>query len=459
MRAHLFVLRSALFGSVASVALSGAAHAEMASEGLECGAQVCHARMTAAEVLEHAQKLIAARDFGQAAPLLAALENAPEYKMERQFLSGYSAIETGNLDIAVKEFRAALVNHPEQTRIRLELARALMLQGKTASADHHFRLAGRDGDLPEDVLRTIRTSRSILRNQREWNFNLDFGLAPDTNITNGTTATTVDANFGSQTLPLTLSPEARVKSGTGQTASASASARIGLFGDTKIVIDGDVHAVNYKHKSFDDFTGQFALGPAFSLTDDATLTVQALGNQRYYGGKRASTAFGGRTNFQLNIDNGRRLGISLDARHNSSGFSQSYSGWQMGAYATYEQVIARRFIGSASIFGRRDALRSAIYSSKEAGLNLGIGGELPHGLTAGISGGASKAIFDAPFSIFSTQPRRDLKLSARINVGLRQMRWLGFSPSVTYSYTKTASSLALYDSKRHRVAFTFACYF
>ena len=151
--------------------------------------------------------------------------------------------------------------------------------------------------------------------------------------------------------------------------------------------------------------------------------------------------------------------MSLDARHTASGFAQSYSGWQMGAYATYEQVIARRFIGSASIFGRRDALRSAIYSSNEAGVNLGIGGELPHGITAGISGGVSKAIFDAPFSIFSTQPRRDLKLSARINVGLRQMRWLGFSPSVTYSYTKTASSLALYDSKRHRVAFTFARYF
>jgi outer membrane protein len=452
-------LRYVLLGSAASICFANAAHAEMPSDDLNCGAQVCHARMTAAELLENAQHLVAERRFSEAAPMIAALENAPQYAMERQFLAGYSAIETGDLDGGIKQFRAALVNHPEQTRIRLELARALMLQGKTASADHHFRLAGKDSDLPEDVLRTIRTSRGILRNQRQWSFNLDFGLAPDTNITNGTSATTVDANFGPLTIPLTLSGSARQKSGTGQTFSTNGSARIGLFGDHKLVIDGDIAGVNYKGKSFDDFTGQLAIGPAFQLSDDASLTVQALGNQRYYGGSRASTGLGGRASFQLNIDNARRVGVSLDARHTNSGFSSSYSGWQIGSYATFEQVISRRFIGSASLFGRRDALKSGVYASREFGANLGIGGELPHGITAGISGGLSKAVFDKPFSIFSTQPRRDLRLSARMNVGLRQMRWLGFSPAVTYSFTKSASSLPLYDSSRHRVAFTFARYF
>ena len=128
--------------------------------------------------------------------------------MQRQFLSGDTAVETGDLAGAVKIFRAALVNHPDQTRIRLELARALMLQGKTASADHHFRLAGQDRGLPEEVLQNIRVSRGILRSQRQWSFNLDLGFAPDSNISNGTNATTIDANFGNQTVPLTLSQQA-----------------------------------------------------------------------------------------------------------------------------------------------------------------------------------------------------------------------------------------------------------
>ena len=131
----------------------------------------------------------------------------------------------------------------------------------------------------------------------------------------------------------------------------------------------------------------------------------------------------------------------------------------MGAYATYERVIARRFIASASLFGRRDALKSSVYSNSEYGVNLGLGGELPHGITAGVSAGLSRAVFDKPLAIFSTSPRHDMRFNARATIGLRSLRWLGFSPSITYSYSKSASSLSLYDSKRSRIAFAFARYF
>ena len=435
------------------------AETEAAVSAPECPDGVCHVQLTAAQLLNTAERLVADRKFGEAAPMIAALEHAPQFAMERQFLAGYSAAETGDLKTAVKEFRAALVNHPEQTRIRLELARALMLQGKGDSADHHFRLAGQDKGLPEDIQRTIHASRSILRDQRQWSFNLDVGLAPDSNITNGTSATTIDANFGGQTVPLTLSPEARKQSGTGQTFGLSGRYSFGIFGNTKLAIDADGQGINHKGGAYDDFNGQLAVGPQFQLTDRSSLTVQAIGNQRYFGGKRASTGFGMRTSYQLNLDPAQRLGLSLDARHNASGFADSYSGWSLGANATYERVIARRFIASASLFGRRELLKSASYSSGEFGANIGIGGELPLGITAGISAGVSRAIFDAPLAIFSSSPRANTRLNARVNLGLRSLRILGFSPALTYSFSKSASSVALYQSKRSRLAFTLAHYF
>jgi hypothetical protein len=449
-----------LLAGCAALATPMAAHAELATaDATPCVNGVCKVRLTSAQLLKRAEMLIAQHRFTEAAPLLAALENAPDLGMERQFLTGYSAIETGDVDGAIKAFRAALVNHPEQTRIRLELARALMMKGKTASAEHHFRLAGQDKNLPEDILRFVRASRSILRNQRQWTFNVDLGLAPDTNISNGTSATTIDANFGNQIIPLALSSDARKQSGTGETFGVSGSVRLGLHKQTHLLIEGDVQGVNYAGKSYDDYGGQLAIGPVFQLGEEKRLTLQALGSQRYYGGHRAATGLGGRANLQISLDEKQRIGFSLDARHSDSGFSASYSGWQLGAYASYERVIGHAFIASASLFARRDALASADYSDVEFGANLGIGGELPHGINAGISAGVSRAAFDAPLALFSNSARQDWRLNARINVGLRSLRWLGFSPSISYAITRNASSLPLYDSARQRLTFNFAHYF
>ncbi len=74
------ILRQMLLGSAVSLCLASGARAEIADD-LNCGAQVCHARLTAAELLAHAEQLVAERRFAEAAPMLAALENVPQYTM------------------------------------------------------------------------------------------------------------------------------------------------------------------------------------------------------------------------------------------------------------------------------------------------------------------------------------------------------------------------------------------
>jgi hypothetical protein len=44
-------------------------------------------------------------------------------------------------------------------------------------------------------------------------------------------------------------------------------------------------------------------------------------------------------------------------------------------------------------------------------------------------------------------------------MGLRSVRVLGFSPSVTYSFARNASNIGLYDTTRHRFQFELARYF
>jgi outer membrane protein len=419
----------------------------------------CSIRMTASQLLSKAEQLVSEHRFEEAAPLLAALENAPQLAMERDFLIGYSQIEKGQHQSAIKTFRRILADHPEQTRVRMELGRALMMSGKSLSAEHHFRLAAQDKSLPEDVARTVRATRNVLRQADHDSYSLDVGIAPDSNITNGTNADTVDISLGPIQVPLTLDEGARKKSGTGHFVSFAGSKRIGLKGETRLLIDTSSQATNYAGKSFDDIALELAAGPERDIGSDTRLSVQAIGSQRWYGGRSAATAYGVRAGLQTELSDTRRLGVALDARRTQSGFADAYSGWQFGGYASVEQVVSRRFIASATVFGRRDSLKAGSFANTEFGGNLGIGGELPLGLNASLSAGASRALYDQPLQFLSPEARQDWRLNARVNLGVRALRVAGFSPSVSYSYSQSLSSLLLYDSKRSRLRFALARYF
>ena len=425
----------------------------------QCDGDSCELRASGQALLAAADRLVAQGRYDEARPLLAALENSPELSMETNFLKGYVAAETGDLAAAVSLFREVLETHPEQTRVRLELGRALMLSGQTSSADHHFRLAEQDDNLPEEVAAMIRTVRGLIRNRRGWHFNVDFGLAPDTNINNATSTQSVDIVAGGVTYPVELADSSRARSGVGQTLGFSGGIKLGLGSDVALALDGSTRFNNYAGGDFDDLSGTFAIGPEFSFNDRSRLTVQAFTGQRFYGWDNAQTSFGLRADFQRTLNRGARLGLAIDGRRVISGFGDRFSGWQAGVYGTYEQVLNRSMLASATLFARTDRLASDAYSNVELGARLGIGGELPFGINAGISGGVSRAMYDAPLALFSSEPRNDWRLDGSVQIGLRSIRVLGFSPSITYSYSRTDSSVSLYRADRHRFQFGLARYF
>lgn len=424
-----------------------------------CANGVCAIRFTPQQLLAQASMLVQARRFDEAKPLVTALGQAPGLAMESHFLAGYIAVETGDVDTAIDQFRASLAVDPKQTRVRLELARALMMKRKDGSAAYHFRLAAQDNALTPEIRATIQSQQGLLRDRRPWRVTTEFGLAPDTNITNGTRAETIDLIVGNQALPLTLDERARQRSGLGQTARFSAGYRFGLGERGALLIDGDAQGVNYEGITADDYTVQLAAGPEFRPSEGLAISLQGLGLRRWYGGMTAVTQFGVRLAAERTLDSAQRIGLTLDARRSESAFQDTYSGWNLSLYATYERVIARSLIASASLFARTDRLNERAYSSDEFGLSAGIGGELTHGINAGLVGTASRAMFGAPLLSLSTEPRGDWRLSGRIYAGLRSVRFLGFSPSVSYTYMLNASSLPLYEASRSRFTFNVARYF
>jgi len=421
-----------------------------------CDGARCAVTLTAPELLEAAERLVLASRYVEAGPLVAALANAPGYEMERRFLEGYIAVETGDPAAAAAKFRSILSKRPELVRVRLELARALAMIWRDSAADYHFRLA-EEAELPPEIERTIYASRSLIRDRKPWELDVSLGLAPDTNINGATADRSVDVNVGGATLPLELDRDARRRSGVGQTGSVFGAYRFGSGEGLRWRVEAETRAVNYAGAVADDIFAAAAAGPEWR-SGETRLSLAATAARRWYGGGVAQALHGGRLSLQRNLSAGARVGAQLDARRVESEIDPAYDGWSLAANAAYERVVRRSMVASVSAFARREPLRLAAYSSSELGVAAGIGGELPFGVNGGLSLSGSRAVYDAALPIFD-ETRREWRTSARLYAGLRSLRFAGFSPSVAYTYAGGFSTVGLYDVDRHRVEFQLARYF
>lgn len=424
-----------------------------------CAAATCIARLTPEQLLAEAERLVLAGRFADARPMLGALAQVAELRMETRFLNGLIAAAEGDHESAARFYRAILADDPSQTRVRLELARAMLAMGKTASADRQFRIAGQDQDIPTDVARTIRAVRDVIRQKRSWRLDVDFSLVPDSNINNATDRDTVEVLWGDTPIPLTLDEDARAKSGTGQNATVSAGLRLPVTPEVSALVDLDTSATNYSGADYDDHIVQLAAGPEFRLSEASSLSVEAVGAQRWYGGDLVSRQGGAKLGFQTRLSDVERIGVQVDARKTEARFDTDYSGWQVAGYATYERAVAKTVVVSGGAFARRDSLNAAPYSNTELGVIAGVGGELPYGISFGLSGTVSHAAYDERLAFFSIDPREDWRYSARATLGNRKIELFGFSPQVSVSYTRTDSSIAYYSNDRLRFRIGIARYF
>ncbi|MCM8729933.1 surface lipoprotein assembly modifier [Hephaestia sp. GCM10023244] len=425
----------------------------------ECEDGTCRIQLTPQQLQAAAERLVRARKFEEAKPLVAALRQAPGFTMQSRFLTGYIAAETGHPDEAAEHYRAILNDDPGQTGVRLALAKAMLALHKPGDADRQFKIAEQDQDLPPEVLRTIRTVRDTIRAQRPWQIDISVGLAPDTNINNATSLDTIRVNLGNDSIPLTLDDRARAKSGIGQTAQISGRLRLPAANRLSILADLDANGTNYAGADYDDYVAQLAAGVEYALTPQTHASIEAVGAHRWYGGDAVSRQIGTRLGLQTTLSPSRRVGVQLDLRRTEALFDDRYSGWQGGVYATYEQALAPTLLVSAGPFVRRDWLNDRAYSNTETGANIGIGGAMPLGINFGLRVGASRAVYDAPVVFFDVNPRRDWRLVARATLGNRKIRLLGLSPQIGFSWTRIDSTIGFYDATRGRFEITLARYF
>ena len=451
--------RVGLASAMALAATIFAHSADAQSTPLDCDGATCRVRLTPDQLEAAAERLIKARRYAEARPLIEALKQAPGYLMKSRFLAGYVAEQNGEFDKAADYYRAILADDPRQTGVRLELAKTMLALHQPQAADRQFKIAAQDDQLPPEVLRTIRKVRDTIRASRPWQIDVSFGLAPDSNINSATSADSITVLFAGTPIPIELDDKARARSGVGETGQVSARLRLPVAGKLAMLVDLDAVGTNYSGNDFDDYTIQGATGADYAVSDRTSVSLEGVVAQRWFGGSLVSRQVGVKGGAQRVIDTKRQIGVQIDLRHTQALFNHGYDGWQGGLYATYEQALSPALVASVSPFVRHDWLREKAYSDTEIGANAGIGGELPMGLDFGLSAGASRAVYDAPIAFFDPAPRKDWRFVARATLGDRKIRVLGLSPQIGWSFTRIDSTIGLYDSTRSRFEFTLARYF
>ncbi len=445
--------------ALAVAALVCATAPALAAPEQRCADGICRVTLTPPQLLAAAERLIGEQRYAEAMPLVEALRLAPGYKLQTTFLGGLIAARTGDHARAADQFMAILADDPRQTRVRLELAQALIALKKTASADRQLRIAQQDADLPQQIARTIRTVRDTIRSGRAWRLDFNVGFAPDTNINNATAARSITVLLGDGAYEAELDDAAQARSGVGQVAQLSTGLRLPIGKQLSALAELDANGTNYGGSRFDDYAVQAAAGGEYRLTPTTSASLEGVYARRWYGGRATTEQIGARTGGQTVLGTRDRFGYQIDLRHVRAYFDRGYDGWQGGVYATLEHALTRTVVVSAGPFVRREWLREQAFSATEVGGNIGAGGELRYGFNVGASLGLSRAVFDAPLPIFDLDARRDTRLVVRTTLGNRKIRVLGFSPQLNWTYNRIDSSLPLYAIDRSRFEITLARYF
>ncbi len=405
--------------------------------------------LSAQDVIAIAGKLVDVGKYDDALVLLGRLEADGVGGVERDYLDGMIALARKDFPRAEAMFRKILAGDPSLVRVRLELARTLFLEKKDEEADYHFRLAIAQKPQPQ-VIANIARFREAIRARRAWRFNLNFGIAPDSNINSATDKDRVDI-LG---LPFQLDPSAKARSGTGIIAGGDASIRLFRGSKLPLYLGAYGRMVRYADHDLDDIYVGGEAGPEIKLVG-GRLRAAVTGLNRWYGGKQLVTSLGGRLNFDKVIDGKWGLEASLAVRNNAYARRSDVDGWDMEASATANRALGPSTLGFSYASVQRSIAQDPGNSFWSGRIGAGVLKEIGWGLRPQISIEAGRQVNDAPLALFG-KTRRDWRLQASASIYKRDWNVAGFAPSLRVTWSRSFSTISLYDQKRLRAEFGIA---
>ncbi|RYD27719.1 MAG: hypothetical protein EOP89_04150 [Lysobacteraceae bacterium] len=222
----------------------------------------------------------------EALKLYDALSHDPdvEVRSEALFRKGQLLASRQRWREAALAYRRILDGKPGASRVRLELAMVLARLGDEIGARRQLRLAQAAG-LPADVAVQVAQFSRALRSPKRFGGSFELTLAPDTNVSRGTQARTLDTVIA----PLLLDRDAREKSGLGLRMRVSGFAKQPITDRVSLIARTTGSADVYRGGSTNDVLASALLGAEWRGARDQLGVTYGIAKRWYAGRAFADT--------------------------------------------------------------------------------------------------------------------------------------------------------------------------
>jgi hypothetical protein len=417
---------------------------------LPAQAEQIERNLSAVDLFRIAGQAQAAGRTADAEALYSALEHDPdaEIRAEARFRHGMMLAALKRNREAAVLFRALLDEEPAATRVRLELARVLAAMGDEGAARRELRQAEAAG-LPPDVALVVDQFANALRSSRRVGGSVGLALAPDSNINRATSARTLDTVIA----PLTLSEDARERSGLGLQGSAQAYLRLPLGSGLAVVPRLSGQGDLYRQSQFDDVSGSALLGLEWRLGKER-IGPSVGQTWRWYGG-----ALYARTQ-TVTLDwihpAGERAQLEVRASAARARYVKNpLQDGQLYAWsASYERALTPSLGVGFTLDGGRQTARDPGYATWSGGASVLAWRDVGRTSLFG-SAGLHRLEGDARLFLFPER-RREWLYQASLGATFRTIQWHGFAPVLRLTWEQNRSTVGLYDYRRIATTFGIA---
>lgn len=383
----------------------------------------------------------------EAAQVYHALESDPDsaVRSEARFRMAKLLAAEGRTKEAAVLLRHVIDDYPEAAPPRLELIALLQQIGDEGTALRELRSIG-TLDLPLNVARLVDRMSASLRASRPFSFQLEVGLAPDTNINQATTSDALGTVFGD----FTFDNNAKARSGVGGTVRAFVQGRMGLTSNLALKAHGSLNANLYRHADFNNIALELAAGPEFHLGPARFVTEIGVG-QQWYGMQSYQRSWRLSGSGWASVGRSSQLRLDTSARWVDNKFNHLQDGVGLALATRYERALSPRLTISLGASVDRFKARDDAYSTKSWAFAVGAYRDV--GRTTLDIGGEHGGLKADDRLALLPQARKDRMTRVHVGAVFRNLTVAGFAPTMRLVIERNRSTVEYYDYKRRRAEF------
>ncbi len=375
----------------------------------------------------------------EADAIVTRLRRADPPALQVLFLSGAIALARGKYEDAAAEFRLMLVRDPTLLRPRLELARALYLEGDYQTARYHFEQV-LSAPLPEPVRNNVLAYLTQIR-ERVPSLVVSLDLILDSNPGQATSAEFVQ--IGGQLFRVAASSQA--ESGVGMLYTAYG--KLPLPRDPSWFATAYAELYDFSGSSTDSSYLQALAGKHFDWGRHS-IDLQAGGHYAGFQGSDLYTGPTWRVSDFVRLYQSISVTVGLDGRELEYRPQYQYlSGWQYIAFSElYAALTPAQSLRGGIALIRDDAAESA-YAYQGPAVHLRYVQEWRGGWIGSLFARYSQLDFDGPDPFFGIT-RVDRELRYELAVMNRRLQYRGFMPRITVGQVEHDSNIPIYAFNR-----------